>query len=191
MSYLSKNSRSLAESTLQKFLLNVVPMETIQHANSGAKSGAQSVHNQLSTKRMSAEDLARIQKRAKLKRNRHIRQKQEMAKKVNKIAKHHVIKSHKEANTLTAEEQKYLNKVVKRNAGALSRLSEIEDYELKLELANLQEDILAVNKKQRRSKQRLNKDFNDKIKRGKISYPGLTPGLAPVGMDDEDDSDSE
>lgn len=191
MSFSSQSSKLLAESTLQKFLLGIVPVEAVQAGKARSQSKAQAVNNQLKARALSADEVRRLQKKAKLKQQRKLKKQQEEATRVKKVAKHQIIKSHKENKELTVEEEKYLNKIVKRNANSLSRLSEIEDYELKSELESLQDEILAAQRQtNRKTKQKLKKDFNEKLKRGKISYPGLTPGLAPVGLDDDDeDSD--
>ncbi|GEQ70684.1 hypothetical protein JCM33374_g4363 [Metschnikowia sp. JCM 33374] len=65
---------------------------------------------------------------------------------------------------------------------------------IKDEVEELRSEILALtNEKYDRSKARQQQakltSFNDKIKSGVLTYPGLTPGLAPVGYDDDSDDE--
>ena len=57
----------------------------------------------------------------------------------------------------------------------------------------MRQDILKINKekhdkKAERIQNKKTKDFNSKVAKGMISYPGLTPRfLAPFGLDHSDD----
>lgn len=187
MSFSSNALRALAESTLQKFLANVVPDGDSNPKKIREVSAAQSINNQLTAAKLSPAEIKKLHKKAKAKQMRLLKKSQAENTKRNKIAKHQLITKHRKDNTLTLEEDKYLRKIVKRNANLLNRLSEIEDYDLRSELQSLQQDILSAQKpkKPMKNKDRA-KDFKEKLQSGKISYPGLTPGLAPVGMDDDD-----
>lgn len=142
--------------------------------------------------KLSKEELKKIHKQNKFKQHKKIKKALEDEKRFNKLAKYHLIKHHKTGGELSEEEAKYLKKLVKKNVNSLNRVSEIDDMEIKSELDQVRQDILKINKekhdkKAKRIQNKKTKDFNSKVAKGMISYPGLTPGLAPVGLDDSDD----
>ncbi|KAK5780435.1 Rrt14p PWA37_002594 [Arxiozyma heterogenica] len=113
-------------------------------------------------------------------------------------AKLQILESHRQRDMLTTREKQYLDKLIKHNVTKVKSLD--IDEEQKQELHELQEFILSNdNKKKLRSKKRRSKvkQFKEEIKPSSKKavvdhrYPGLTPGLAPVGLSDEEESSSE
>lgn len=188
----SATSHSQAKSTVNKLLANFLPgSQTPATTKSKKLSSAEKASNEIS-KKSNTEDIKRIASKTKKIQKKKILKASETSKKFQKLAKYSSIKAHKESGTLTPEEQKYLNKLVKKNVSAINSLTEIDDDELKDELKQVKRDILAVTtpKKIKKLSKKNSKqsDFDSKVKKGFISYPGLTPGLAPV---DYNESDSE
>lgn len=147
---------------------------------------------QVSKKRLTKHERQKAQKVEKIKKNKAINQKLEQEKKFKKLVKFNVIKAHKDGKALSPEEQKYLRKLIKKNANAVSRASEVDDPFVKEEIDTLRQEILALtNEKYDKSRDRKLDakllSFNDKIKKGVLAYPGLTPGLAPVDYDESDE----
>lgn len=189
MSFNSSTSRSHAKSTVNKLLANFLPGSVVIEQPSKKVSSAETVSKEIS-KKANPDEIRRIAlKQKKIQKKKILKSTQE-SKKFQKLAKYKLIKAHKEDGSITPEESKYLNKLVKKNISAINSLSEIDDDDLKQELAQVKRDILETTAPKKKSKKSLSKqkEFNAKIKKGFISYPGLTPGLAPV---DHNDSDSE
>ncbi|CAK7893869.1 regulator of rDNA transcription protein 14 [[Candida] anglica] len=192
MSFDSATSQSQAKSTVNKLLANFLPGAAIASTTvvpTKPTAKAQTVAKELS-KKSNPEELKRIAKKQKLAQRKKILKNSETTKKFNKLAKYNSIKAHKESGNITPQEEKYLSKLVRKNISAVNSLSEIDDPELKQELSEVKKDILSIYAPVKKSKKQSSKqkDFNTKIQKGYISYPGLTPGLAPV---DYNESDSE
>lgn len=103
------------------------------------------------------------------------------------------LKEHFKTGNLTEDEQKQLNKMIKKEVLKLKQWD--IDYELKDDLKELQHDILLVTDpkyaeslkrkqlKKNKSKKKSHKTNPDSLVN---QYKGLTPGLAPVDMEDSD-----
>ncbi|KAK7684776.1 hypothetical protein QCA50_012018 [Cerrena zonata] len=141
--------------------------------------------------KLSTEEIKKINKANKIKKNKAINKKVKANKKFNKITSLII------PNELPEEERKYLQKLVKKNSSTLRRLTDIDDPDVKDEIDQLKAEILELtNEKYNKAKASKNnkldkksQDFNEKVKKGLISTPGLTPGLAPVGLDDDSDEE--
>ena len=103
------------------------------------------------------------------------------------------LKEHFKNNNLTKDEQKQLNKMVKKEVMKLKQWD--IDYEIKDDLKELQHDILLVTDskyaeslKRQQLKKNKNKKKSSSIKADSLvaQYKGLTPGLAPVDLEDSD-----
>ena len=103
------------------------------------------------------------------------------------------LKEHFKKGNLTADEQKQLNKMIKKEVMKLKQWD--IDYEVKEDLKELQHDILLVTDskyaeslKRQQLKKSKNKKKTSSIKTDSLvsQYKGLTPGLAPVDMEDSD-----
>lgn len=194
MSFNSKSSKTQAQATVNKLFSNLLP-GTVQAVAKETlpMSSAQILHMEIENKnKLSKEETKKIQKQNKLKKHKMIKKASAEEKKYGKLAKYHLIKQHKAEGSLSEEESKYLKKLVRKNVSSLNRISEIDDMEIKSELDQVRQDILKINrekhdKKVKRTQNKKTKDFNTKVSKGMISYPGLTPGLAPVGLEDSDD----
>lgn len=194
MPFQSQTSKQQSESTVNKLLSNILPGSTVNvTSNPSGKqlAAAQLAHKEIRKAKLSSHEIKKINQINKAKQNKNINSKMEKEKKFMKLMKYNLIKKHKEEKKLSIEESKYLKKLVKKNANMVKRVSEISDYEINSDLNAIRNEILLLTNPSS-SKRKLDKkknDFNAKIKKGAISYPGLTPGLAPVGL--EDDSDDE
>ncbi|CCD25553.1 Rrt14p NDAI_0F02350 [Naumovozyma dairenensis CBS 421] len=149
-------------------------------------------------------DVRKIKKREKKLQKSKIKFEKLQNEKFEKLAKLEILKKHQLEKTLTDKEKKYLKNLVNLKLKSLKSF-EIVDEDDKNELIELQNFILDKtinNNEYKRSKNRRNKikNFKENIKSKSTSntndvsdhrYAGLTPGLAPVGLSDEEDSSDE
>lgn len=189
MSFKSKSSQAQAHSTLNKLLAHTLPGSAVNESSSAKLTSTQIINSHLTKRKLRADEVRKINKLNKQKQNRHIKKSVEDQKKFNKLIKYNIIKKHKANDALTPEEEKYLQKLVKKNSNAVRMLSEIDDEIVKDELDQVKAEILdmALGKSKKNQKTRTERDFDDEIKQGLVLYPGLTPGLAPVGFDSDDE----
>ncbi|CEP62137.1 Rrt14p LALA0_S04e08680g [Lachancea lanzarotensis] len=134
-----------------------------------------------------------IKKKVNQQRKKEIKAKLALQDQLDQRAKLQILKKHHEEGTLTNKERKYLNKVIGRNVRDLKSW----DMEDETDLQDLQDSILessGVAEQGRRTKKG-RKDFKEgpssKAHTSDHRYAGLTPGLAPVGLSDEEESDAE
>ncbi|ODV76750.1 regulator of rDNA transcription 14 [Suhomyces tanzawaensis NRRL Y-17324] len=191
MSFASNTSRKLAQSTVAKLFENVLPNSTLAvPADDTHLSSTQLLSRQLNTKVTKS-------KKKSAKSSQKIKKQMEQDKKFNKMIKYNIIKGHEDHSP---EELKYLAKLRRKNINQINNVSNIDDEDILHELDELRSSLLDNELISKQPKKRLRgkyvgetrhakyQDFDSKIKRGLISYPGLTPGLAPV---DYNESDSE
>lgn len=141
-------------------------------------------------------DVESLKKRQRKMKKRAVRANKVENDKIQQLAKLSVLERHKKVGTLTVKEQKYLNKLVNRNVRTARSLDlEEEDKEA---LRELQQKIISQNsgvesakrsKKRRKTVKKFKEDIHPTVRDRR--YPGLTPGLAPVGLSDEEDSSDE
>lgn len=186
----SESSKNQALASVDKLILNFLPgSESVLVKSTKPKklsSGALIVDNMIS-KKNDIQLIAELQRKT-LKKQRLLKKSQILAKitkskEINKLAK---------INKLKAE-QKYndseLQDIIKTKTSKLRSWENVHDEEFKL----LEKQVLQLADKDlsRRKKVKLKNqkkmDFNRKLQRGIIAYPGLTPGLAPVDLTDDDD----
>ncbi|CAL9727847.1 regulator of rDNA transcription protein 14 [Monosporozyma unispora] len=143
-------------------------------------------------------DTLRIKKKQKQAARDKIKHRKLALESLERNAKLQILESHRQKGTLTHREKEYVAKLVKSNVAKVKALDVTQEE--KDELKDLQNFILANdNKNTLRSKKRRSKikQFREDItSSGKKSvvdhrYAGLTPGLAPVGLSDEEESSSE
>lgn len=141
-------------------------------------------------------DVESLKKRQRKVKKRAVRANKKENDRLEQLAKLSVLEKHKEAGTLTGREQKYLNTQINRNARR-AKSWDLEDED-KEELRELQKQIIdqtgGVERSKRSQKRRKRvKEFRAEISQQSSDrrYPGLTPGLAPVGLSDEEDSSEE
>lgn len=194
MAFSSASSKARSKASVNKLFESMLPGTSLLPSSSGKSSATEKFAAQVNKKKLTKHEIQKAHKVEKAKKNKLINQKLEKEKKFKKLVKFNVIKAHKEEKNLTPEEQKYLKKLIKKNANAVVRASEVDDPFVKDEIDALRSEILALtNEKYDKSRDRKLdaklQSFNDKIKKGVLAYPGLTPGLAPVGYDDESDEE--
>ncbi|CUM64348.1 uncharacterized protein PRCAT00001950001 [Priceomyces carsonii] len=192
-SFNSERAKNLAQITVNKLIGQILP-DLIKKDDSAKRkvfSKAEIVDMQVKKKTPSASEVRRKNLKNKKSKNKSIRKSLKESQDFTKLAKYNIIKQRKANNKLTVEEEKYLKKLVRKNAVAVNKLSEFEDYETKSEFNKIQRDILRDSLKEydnkKKRKQSKKAEFDDKIRNGLISYPGLTPGLAPVDLEDSDE----
>ncbi|CAI4065502.1 hypothetical protein SUVZ_09G0420 [Saccharomyces uvarum] len=203
-SSLSEASEFQATSAVNGLLLSLLPGVPKVRANGGKKrvnngSKAQLIDRNLKKRvELQNRDVHKIKKRSKLAKKKQVKVHKHDKERLEQLAKYQVLKKHQEEGTLTEHERKYLNKLIRRNSQNL-RSWDLED-EVRDELDDIQQYILkqtvsttnADRSQRRRSKK---KQFKEDIKQSESAenhrYPGLTPGLAPVGLSDEEDSSDE
>lgn len=197
MSFSTNASKTKAQTAVNRLFAAILP-GLAEAPTPGALLATEQLSKQLSTKnKLLSEEIKKLNKSRKLKQSRHIAKKLEQNRKFAKLVKYNIIKNHKlaaaaGAGVLSEEEEKYLNKLVKKNTNMLNRLSEVDDLLVRDELDDIKRDILQLTAQKTRENKTVSKnlrDFNEKINSGVVAYPGLTPGLAPVGMDDESDDE--
>lgn len=195
MAFQSASTKAKAKSTVNKLFENILPGTTLLAASSKKLSSTEAVSRETSTKnKLSSAEIRKLNKVERAKQNKLINKKLEQSKKFQKLVKYNVIKSHKDSENLTPEEQKYLKKLIKKNSNVVNRASEVDDPFVKEEIDSLRNEIIAMNnaKYDRSRDRKLDaklQSFTEKVKKGILSAPGLTPGLAPVGYDDESDDE--
>lgn len=187
----SATSKNKAESTVAKLFANVLP--GADYAKSTASSNLASAQQLASL--VKHKPSAITKKSTKKTINQKIKKASEKDKKFRKMIKYNIINNHEDPSI---EEQKYLAKLRKKNINQLNNLSNIDDEGISHDLEEVRtaliEQVGAKQKKRLRKRKLVTSnnqkfdDFNAKVKKGFISYPGLTPGLAPV---DYNESDSE
>lgn len=207
MSSFTNSSEFHATQAVNVVLSKVLPgMKKIQpgkdskkNKSNGKGSKAQLIdHNLKKRVELQQVDSYKIKKKEKIQNKNKLKHRQLQLQKLEKEAKLQVLKNHKENNTLTEREEAYLEKLAKRTTkNASSWDLEDDDKEESLELQEYILKSMASNKNHVRSKKRRNKgkQFKEEIKNSNnVSdhrYPGLTPGLAPVGLSDEEESSDE
>ena len=181
-----KQTHDAVENLFEKILPGSV-VESNQKKHSTTESVDQELRRRLG--REEVDKRKRIKKQKQRKQTRKFQREQES---LQKKARDNLIKQHQKTNSLTEEERVQLRRDIRANARAMQKLGDINDMEIKEELRDLKQKILAMERKRETPKKdKKGKSFEKKIKRGMISYPGLTPGLAPVGLEDSEEEDEE
>lgn len=143
-------------------------------------------------------DVLRIKKKQKQAAKEKIRHRKAALESLERNAKLQILESHRQKGTLTHREKQYVDKLIKSNVSKVKSLDATQEE--KEELKDLQTFILSNdNKNSLRSKNRRSKikqfkeDLAPSGKKSAVDnrYAGLTPGLAPVGLSDEEESSSE
>ncbi|CCC71182.1 hypothetical protein NCAS_0G02950 [Naumovozyma castellii] len=209
MSSFSKTSQLQATSAVNSLLSNILPgsskikvrnEDQLTSRKKQKKSKAQLIDQNLKKRvELQERDVFKIKKKEKKQQKNKIKSRKVEHQQLDQLAKLEVLKKHKKEGTLTPREQEYLNKVIKLNT-ASAKSWELDDEE-KEELKEIQKFILdkttSSRDLKRKSKRRNKvKQFKEDIKQSTNNvsdhrYPGLTPGLAPVGLSDEEESSEE
>lgn len=193
MSFLSKASKAKSKATVNKLFEKMLPGSS-SASSQKSKSTTEQFHSQASKNVLLREAIRKASKVEKIKRNKQINKKGQDEKKFKKLVTYNVIKNHKLSDNISEEESKFLKKLIKKNSSLVRRHGDLDDPMIKDEIEQIRSEIIALsNEKFDRSKARQQsaklQAFTEKVNSGKVAYPGLTPGLAPVGLDDESDDE--
>lgn len=205
MSFKSTSLESQANSSINDLINNLLPNVTNIDENGGKKKQSNienltNTYKDLDSNRLTAAELKRLKKKQRNKTNKELNKNARSNIKINEKAKIKIIQNRiKNVNSqagpkdynLTSEEKKLINNLIDNNVESL-KLSDRP----KEELGQLELEILAMTDKQktkfdstknkRLAEVSMQKRINGQMKRVH-AYPGLTPGLAPVDLDDSDD----
>ncbi|KAI5959487.1 RRT14 [Candida pseudojiufengensis] len=197
MSYTSNSSKHQAELTVNRLfsdILHTQPKTQKKSKRDQPLSTTQILTNQLNSQNH------KISKTKSSTQKKKQKKKELEDKKFQKFVKYNII-INKTPEELTGEDKSYLKKLTKKNINLLNSYK-IDDFEIETEMENVKSDLLqdlTPKSGKRLRKKNLNLttnnnrekfiNFDEKVKKGLISMPGLTPGLAPVDYDDEDESD--
>ncbi|KAI5953159.1 RRT14 [Candida jiufengensis] len=192
MSYNSNSSKHQAELTVNKLFSDILHTHPKPQKNSHKNqplSTTQILNNQINSKN------SKIFKKSNSEKQKQ-KKKEAKDKKFQKFIKYNII-IQKNPQDLTKEDKIYLKKLTKKNISNLNSYK-IDDFEIENEMENVKQDL--IDNLQSKSGKRLRKKnisanskddkfikFDEKVKKGLISMPGLTPGLAPVDFDDDDE----
>lgn len=191
MVFTSKSAKAKSKATVNKLFENILPGSQ-PLPDSQEFSATQQFHRQVSSKHLSSEEVRKLTKSERRRRNKTLNKNLEHERLFHKVVKHNIIKNHKSLMLLSPEEEKYLKKLIKKNSSAVRRTADVDNLAVKHEMDQLRAEILALeNEKYDRSRDRQHKaklqSFQKKAESGVLSVPGLTPGLAPVGYDSSDE----
>lgn len=220
MSFNSNASKYQAENTVDKLFSNILHTSTTSKSVSKSKSKSKSkpkpkpisstqlLVNQLQSTNTTANN--NNTKRKKHNNNKRINKTLLEEKKFSKFIKYNHIKQKSNKSEL---DEKYLNKLVRKNINSLNKINKIDDLLIDEELNQIKQELLEENEfvgmggGQLKGGKRLRKKLlnntkqvidefdgfgeisssNNNNKKKNSSYPGLTPGLAPVDYEEEDD----
>ncbi|CCH61429.1 hypothetical protein TBLA_0E03750 [Henningerozyma blattae CBS 6284] len=208
MTTFSNSSQLQANNALNGILSKVLPGSSKLTTTSSKKynkkfkgSKAQLINNTLKKRvELQKRDVIKIRKNERKLRKQQMKSKKLEKMNLEQMAKLEILKKHQMENSLTTAEQKYLNKLVRKNE---SNLKSWElDEEDKEELQELQDYIIGKVSKSSKLSRRKGKGNKRQVNDELIAtidaddgsdraYPGLTPGLAPVDLSDEEDSSEE
>lgn len=195
MAFSSNSSKAKAQATVNKLFENILPGTSLAGLRKQGASSTEKFAREISNNRLSKEEVRKANKAERIRRNKAINKKLEADKKFQKLVKYQVIKSHKSSENLSPEEEKYLNKLIKKNSNVVKRASGVDDPFVQEEIDDLRKEILDLaNEKYKQSRERKLdaklESFNHRLHKNEqkeVDAPGLTPGLAPVGFDESDD----
>ncbi|ODV84090.1 hypothetical protein CANARDRAFT_29536 [[Candida] arabinofermentans NRRL YB-2248] len=190
----SSQSKAQTESTVNKLLANFLPgsasvitttstsaFDLSGQLSSGAAKISQMSKN-LKSLRENKHNIAKMKVKEKKLKNSHIRKNIALQSKITKLSK------------LQTGSKEATQQLVDQNLKSLKSWENGNQTDLK----QLQSKVLRMKNSEtgKRRKVRASKvkkmEFNARLKKGHISVPGLTPGLAPVGAsDDESASESD
>ncbi|SJM87988.1 related to Regulator of rDNA transcription 14 [Zygosaccharomyces bailii] len=191
-----------ANNAVNRLLVRMLP--GVSHDNGGKMeknkkgSKAQLIDRNLKRRVQLQElDVTKLKKKQSKIKRREVRNQKRNLEHLEQLARLKVFEKHKKRGNLTEEELTHLNEIVELNHQKAKSWE--MDEENKEDLFHLQKYILkgtvGDSGRSRSNKRReRTKNFNER-KGASASvtrrYPGLTPGLAPVDMSDEEESSEE
>ncbi|QLL31429.1 hypothetical protein HG536_0B02920 [Torulaspora globosa] len=201
---MSENAQLQATAAVNELLGTLLPGAKKISVSDGGRSQGRGSHRGSKAKlidrnlkrmvELRERDEVALKKRQKKKKIRAIKCSRASREEIEQAAKLRVLEEHRKRGNLSAKERKYLNKLAERNARNVDAW-ELEDEE-KEELRELQQRIIGQISADRptrgQARRKKIKTFKEEIKPvADRRYPGLTPGLAPVGLSDEEESSDE
>ncbi|KAH3901316.1 related to Regulator of rDNA transcription 14 [Saccharomycodes ludwigii] len=204
MTTLSKSAKAQAKIAVSNVLDSFLPGFNANKINKQKKvhkkNSVQLISENLKKRvELNEFDSQKLKKQRKLKEKKEIKKRKNDEKWLEKQAKSEILKQHKEKGTLTPKEQKVLNKKIIANR---KRLEEWDlDEDIQEELNDVQQEILQATdiklvesrkRKQNKKKTQFTTSTDGTQNTGTHGkrYTGLTPGLAPVGLSDDESSDN-
>ncbi|CAI5758384.1 unnamed protein product [Candida verbasci] len=187
MPFNSNSSKYQAENTLNKLYSSILNTNSLKpSSNNTTLSTTQILSNQLNQKH---------QPKVNKKKKKNVKQ-LEKDKKFQKFLKYNFIKN---KSVRSEEEQKYVKKLIRRNINQINKASKIDDFEVESELERVKLELLneVGPKEKRRIRNRKHienkgNNYRDFESKGNKVNNGLTPGLAPVDYEsDEEEEDAE
>ena len=181
---------------MRKLGRNNSSINAIRKAKKGSK--AQLIDRNLKRRvELQERDAHRIKKRQRKREKARLRQHRVEQEVLEKEARLNVLKKHKENAQLTSSEKRYLNWLTRRNvenAKSWGVPDNIREEAMELQAYFLDDQSKRV--KQRRKNKNGGSSFQDfgspsANSNQKGNFSGLTPGLAPVGPSDEEESSEE
>lgn len=184
------NNPSKSQKTVNKLLARVLPGHN--NISDGGNKKSSSSSQQLTSSHNTINNSHKVLKQVKKSNKKAIKISQSQRAKLVSEARQRVLEDHLKQGKLTKEESLELKKNVKKNIVDLQSW-QIEDER---EVRDVQREILELKQQGQKPKGRgIGKQNggakNDVYKKEIIKYPGLTPGLAPVGATDDEESDEE
>ncbi|KAK6462188.1 regulator of rDNA transcription 14 [Scheffersomyces coipomensis] len=199
MAFKSEASKFQAEAAVNKLLSNIIPsLPTSQKTSRKSQTNKKKINaptsTQLLANQLDSTTTSINTRKLKKQKQSKIKKQVESDKKFNKFIKYNIITN---KSNPSIEEGKYIKKLIKRNINQIKMASEFSNDQVEDEINDIRSSLVETitNKNSKRlRKKRVNgskedtlfNDFNDKVKKGFISYPGLTPGLAPIDYNEED-----
>ncbi|CDK26223.1 unnamed protein product [Kuraishia capsulata CBS 1993] len=192
MSFKSSSSKLEAQDTVNKLLSSFLPGSSRSEPSAEARknrSRASTINDQI----IRAQKLHALQEQG-----RKLKRKEKVAKRARvKRSKEEHLKATRIGQLKFSNDNPKTSKLIKQviDSGVQSLQSweegnASEEEELQARIIRLRSKASGPSNK-RKEKREKALDFQTKIKRGVLSYPGLTPGLAPVGATDSEDSEDE
>ncbi|KAG7697953.1 hypothetical protein KL930_001615 [Ogataea haglerorum] len=179
--FVSDKTRGRAEQGLNAVLARHLPGADTREKKRGGAAAIAQVRKNMDHWDANRHVAARERLKTDKKRNAAIRKAKETERRVEKLAK-------LQAGDIEEVENAIAENVRKVKSWEPSNAKELRQLELKI--IRLRNKEISRRKKVRQSK--LKKDqFQAKVKKGLISVPGLTPGLAPVGETGSSDDEVE
>ena len=207
MSSFSNTSELHATAAVNDILAEVLPgMKKVKAASETKATKSKGSKAQLidrNLKKMIAlqqRDVHKIKKKERASKKNALKTRQSQLLKLEKDAKLQVLKKHLKDGTLTQHESEYINKLTKRtvrNAKSWDMDDEEKEESLELQEYILQNQAESKNRERSNKRRKRVKAFKEQKNDSDGQpiedhrYPGLTPGLAPVGLSDEEESSDE
>lgn len=194
MSKITFKDQGSVSSTVNKLLESVLPGHSTQVSKKTTiNSKSQIINESSSKKNLKPEEIRRLKKKERLNQRKLIKKSSQKKEELEESAKYELLLKHSKEGTLSNDEKIELKKLIKKNIINLqSWKTEIDEdlEEMENEITDLKKNDQYIRKRRRIPKRIASKEFYEDIEQAQKNqqkrYPGLTPGLAPVDMNDSD-----